>query len=149
MNRSQRRGKPKPRKPTIFEVRSAFILIDQMFDDLKTGNLEFASIDGGAEFAVFTDIDGDHQPVVPSLDVWIRCWEGMAEGMGFEVDQADLRALVTRLEGADPQVTQEQIAAARAVVDMQRQIYRCLDVYQVKDVSNTERIKIALEAEND
>lgn len=149
MNRSQRRGKPKPRKPTIFEVRSAFILIDQMFDDLKTGNLEFASIDGGAEFAVFTDIDGDRQPIVPSLDAWIKCWEGMGKEMGFEVDQADLRALVTRLEGADPQVTQEQIAAARAVVDMQRQIYRCLDVYQVKDVSNTERIKIALEAEND
>lgn len=149
MNRSQRRAKPRPRKPTILEVRTAFILIDQMFDDLKTGSLEFASIDGGAEFAVFTDIDGDRQPIVPSLDAWIKCWKGMGKEMGFEVDQADLRALVTRLEGADPQVTQEQIAAARAVVDMQRQIYRCLDVYQVKDVSNTERIKIALEAEND
>lgn len=86
-----------------------------MFDDLKTGSLEFASIDGGAEFAVFTDIDGDRQPIVPSLDAWIKCWEGMGKEMGFEVDQADLRALVTRLEGADPQVTQEQIAAARKV----------------------------------
>jgi len=49
MNRAQRRAKP--RTPTIFEVRTAFILIDKLFDDLRTGSLEFASIDGAPEYA--------------------------------------------------------------------------------------------------
>lgn len=145
MNRSQRRGKTKPRTPTIFEVRSAFVLIDQMFDDLKTGCLEFASIDGGAEFAVFTDIDGDRQPVVPSLDAWIKCWDSLSKEFGFDLYQKPLVDLMHALEGANPKITPEQVARASAVVHQQRQAYRKLDVYKVKDVSNTARIKIALE----
>lgn len=145
MNRAQRRGKNKPRTPTIFEVRTAFILIDQMFDDLKTGCLEFASIDGGPEFAVFTDVDGDRQPITPSFDAWISCWEGMGRSMNFQIDQSPLRALMRALDEPEPQITVAQVEAAKAVVESQRRMYRSLDVYKVREVSNTERIKIALE----
>lgn len=146
MNRAQRRGKPKPRKPSIFEVRSAFILIDKLFDDLKTGSLEFASIDGGPEFAVFTDIDGDRQPLVPSLDAWIKCWDGLAQEFCFHVHQQPLADLMHALDGPDPKVASEQVDAAIAVVEQQRRAYRKLDVYKVKEASNTVRIKIALES---
>ena len=143
MNRTDRRSKP--RKPTIFEVRSAFLLIDQMFESLRTGYLEFASIEGGPEYAVFRDKHDDRLPIVPAFDGWISCWERMGKDMHFSIDQQPLREMMQVLDTPDAYLTREQIAAASAVVENQRRMYRTLDVYKVRAASVAEQIAIQTE----
>ncbi|QBC44432.1 hypothetical protein [Iodobacter fluviatilis] len=143
MNRASRRKKVLT--PTIFEVRSAFLLIDQMFDDLRTGQLEFASIEGGPEYAVFRDKHDDRLPIVPALDGWINCWERLGKDMHFSIDQQPLRVLMQVLDIPDAYLTSEQIAAASAVVENQRRMYRTLDVYKVRSTAVTEQTAILLE----
>ncbi|MDW5417717.1 hypothetical protein R6242_14195 [Iodobacter sp. CM08] len=146
MNRASRR-RTKPRTPTILEVRSAFLLIDQMFDELHKGEISVVSVDGAPEYAVFRDINDDLLPVAPSLDGWIGCWERLGQDMHFSIDQAPLRRLLTVLDTPDGILSTEELAAATAVVNAQRRVYRTLDVYQIRATTNTERIKIALEAQ--
>jgi hypothetical protein len=143
MNRAARRKKVLT--PSILEVRSAFLLIDQMFDDLRTGQLEFASIDGAPEYAVFRDKHDDRLPIVPALDGWISCWERLGKDMHFSIDQQPLRVLMQVLDSPDAYLSSQQIAAASAVVENQRRMYRTLDVYKVRAASLTEQIAIQLE----
>lgn len=129
--------------PTIFEVREAFSPLDRMIEALEAGELSVAVIDGKDQVYITND-NGDQYPIIPALSGWISCWDRFTWVFGLKLDQDPLRVIVRKLE-SDVLLSIADVAAARQCIEAQRQAYRKMDVYKIRDAANTEQIAIALE----
>ena len=129
--------------PTIFEVREAFNPLDRMIEALEAGEMSVATIDG-KEQVYFTIDTGDQYPIIRAISGWISCWDRFTRVFGLTIDQNPLRVIVRKLE-SDVLLSIADVAAAKQCIEAQRQAYRKLDVYKIRDAANTEQIAIALE----
>ncbi len=136
--------------PTLIEVRQAFELIDQLFTDLLTGEVLVAIV-GQLEQVVFRTAEGDYLPTLPALEGWISCWARFADGFGFTLDQTPLRDLVSQLYAIEDDyerahlLEKDLVYAATQVIAKQRALYRRLDVYKIRELSQQEVAAIQAE----
>lgn len=135
--------KKKPTFPSLVDVRQAFEMIDQLMLDLATGEVLFANVEGFDQ-VVFRTTEGDYLPSLMALRGWVSCWERFKTSFGFALNQQALLVLIDLLDAievdynnAQP-ITAYQVQAATDVIDNQRAIYRRLDVYKIREVSQQE-----------
>lgn len=129
--------------PTIFEVRAAFNPLDRMISALESGELAVGIIDGREEI-YFEDDMLDRYPIIPVLDGWISCWERFIRVFGLTLDLEPLRVIMRKI-GSDDLLTPAEVESAKQCIEAQRQAYRKMDVYKIRDAANTEQIAIALD----
>lgn len=139
--------KQKPVRPTIFEVRAAFNPLDNLIAALESGEITAGTIDGKEEL-YFTADNGDQFPVSGVLTGWIRCWDRLIRMYHLKIDQAPLRVIDEKLN-SDIKLTPEEVAAAKECINLQRNAYRMMDVYQIREAANAEQIALYLEEEKE
>ncbi|AXK39646.1 hypothetical protein [Crenobacter cavernae] len=152
MNRTQRRSaartKPAmpprrrytgPNRPTLAEVHQVFAPIDWMFDEMRQG--EVSEMSG---VAAMRDVERNWYQIGPALAGWIDCWQRLDRRFSLGLDLTPLCELGRKLDDGEL-MTMAEIDAAYAVINRCRELYRQMDVYEVKTVVRTTEIVIALE----
>ncbi|WP_374537227.1 hypothetical protein [Chitinimonas taiwanensis] len=151
MNRAERREAKKSAKragtgrrralinrPMLHEIHRVFAPIDALFAELRAG--EVSAVQGEA---VFQDQDGYHT-AAPALEGWVDLWEMLKREYRLQLNLAPLHVLASMLRDGTL-LTLDQVDAAYAVINSCRDLYRGMDVYQVKSFVRTQQVKIAME----
>lgn len=136
--------RPRPTKPSLFEVREAFLPLDLLLDQLDTGLVDVAMIEG-RETAYFVEqTSGDRYPAAPCLRCWIACFEMFQRRMQTEIDLWPLQKLANKLDYG-VLLTSTEVAAARATVEQQRALYRRIPLDIIRDCAMTEMISVEMD----
>lgn len=125
-------------RPMLHEIHRVFAPIDALFDELRAG--EVSSVLGEV---VFQDQEGYHT-AAPALEGWVDLWEMLKREYRLQLDLAPLHVLASKLRDGTL-LTLAEVDAAYSVINSCRDLYRGMDVYQVKSFVRTQQVKIAME----
>lgn len=128
----------KPIRPWPHEVRHVFAPIEQIFDELRQG--EITEVAGQP---AFRDSEGNWFTVSPAIAGWVDTWQRLNQQFGLGIDLAPLQALGEALD-AGAMLTMPDIEAAHQVIVRCREAYRGMDVYAVKRVVRDSELAILL-----
>lgn len=128
----------KPIRPWPHEVRHVFAPIEQMFEDLRRG--EISEIDGQP---AFRDGEGNWFTVAPAIAGWVDAWQRLNQRLGLGIDLAPLQALGEALE-AGAMMTMSNVEAAYQVIVRCREAYRMMDVNTAKAAARDSDLAILL-----
>lgn len=155
MNREQRRAmaraKPvnprekrlswaRPRRPMLHEVELVYGPIDAFLDQLSHGEIDCT--DTGV--AIFRDREGHFYEAVPALEGFAEVWQVLSDRHGLSIDLTPLSQLAKRLKYSMP-CDPDFVAQVARCVDLTRQAYMRMDVYDTKSVVRTQQIRIEME----
>jgi hypothetical protein len=155
MNRAQRRqvahSKPiaPPRRrrifgltrPTLDEVRVCFAEIDHIFELLRAGEIDLH----GDVPAFRAGETGEWFQLAPALHCWSDLWDKLATHYHIPINTTSVRRLVDQLHAGE-MVTETEVRQAWATINIARDAYRQMDVYEVKSFVRTIMIKDRLDA---
>lgn len=128
----------KPIRPWPHEVRHVFAPIEQMFEDLRRG--EISEIDGQP---AFRDGEGSWFTVAPAIAGWVDTWRRLNQRLGLGIDLAPLQALGEALD-AGAMLTVADVEAAYQVIVRCREAYRVMDVNAAKAAARDSDLAILL-----
>lgn len=144
MKKPRRKYWPRDPRPPLFEVYAAFRPIYSLLDQLKTGYVDVAIING-RESAYFVDPEsGDRQPAAPCLRVWINFFERLLSRNKLSLDLWPLRKLCNKLDYG-VMLTTAEVAEAGDLVGKLRVVYRNSPIRVIADCALTEQVAIRLE----
>lgn len=127
------------RIPKIILQDRDFSQIDLLMLKLQKGEVE--TIDG---HIVMTTMEGETYRVIPAMEGWLEYWRTLAGKAGIDYDDGALLRLKNRLENGMP-LTQEAIAQAREVVDLQRRMFFSIPASIISSLATTQQIKMYIE----
>lgn len=128
----------KPIRPWPHEVRHVFAPIEQIFDELRQG--EITEINGNP---AFRDSEWNWFTVSPAIAGWVDTWQRLNQQFGLNIDLAPLQALGEALD-TGAMLTMPDVEAAYQVIVRCREAYRGMDVYAVKRVVRDSELAILL-----
>lgn len=123
-------------RPSLGDCYQVFSPIDEVFACLEQG--EVNSING---VPVFKDRNGDWCEITPAVEGWISLWERLCRGEGYEFDAKALTKLVAKLRYDSP-MTEQEVAEAKAVIEVTRSLYMKLPIEVTKHYAQIEEIEI-------
>ena len=128
----------KPIRPWPHEVRHVFAPIEQMFEELRQG--EITEIDG---HPAFRDGEGNWFTVAPAIAGWVDAWQRLNQRLGLGIDLAPLQALGEALD-AGAMLTMFDVESAYQVIARCREAYRVMDVNAAKAAARDSDLAILL-----
>lgn len=128
-------------RPTLIEQHRAFYLVDQVFDQLKRGEVD--AIQGEPHF--MDPIDGRWYQLAAAMDGWCEAWARLIRRYRLDhINLAPVLQLVRMLHNGAP-VTPDLVDRARETIDAARKAYRGMDVAVVRQIIRDTRISIELQ----
>lgn len=128
----------KPIRPWPHEVRHVFAPIEQVFDELRQG--EITEIAGQPAFC---DGEGNWFTVAPAIAGWVDTWQRLNQRLGLGIDLAPLQALGESLD-TGAMLTMPNVEAAYQVIVRCREAYRMMDVNAAKAAARDSDLAILL-----
>ena len=123
-----------PKHPTLIEIHRAFAPIDSALHQLQRGEVLEAR-DSDTWVPVLRDEHDDLRPIIPNLQAWAGAWDALASAFALPLDNQPLRDLADQLAGEHIQI--HTLRAAQELVHLQRQHYRRLPPYRVRQIVQT------------
>lgn len=124
--RAQRRNhqpnRSMARYVTKFQLEhESFDTIERMFQQIRHGELRYDPQEGW----VIMGLAGEDLHILSALQGWILYWETLTDDQSIAYDDSALRRLAKSLEYEKP-LNESEVAAAYAIVQLQRALYRTL-----------------------
>jgi hypothetical protein len=126
--------------PTLIDQLEAFKLPDQIFDQLKRGEID--SIKGEPYFKDHSN--GQWYEVHAAMNGWCEAWARLVRRYNLAINLAPMLQLSNRLHHGTP-VTEELVAECAEILEQARRAYRGMDTRVVWQIIQTTCIQIKLE----
>ncbi|MBI3146351.1 MAG: hypothetical protein HYZ18_14085 [Pseudogulbenkiania sp.] len=138
----RRTATPGPRAPLV-KVYDCFASIELVFDELRHGELTFATF-GDNEVPVFYDTDRQVYQLIPAMHGWIDLWQTARDKWALPIELTPVIQLVDQIE-RDETLSPGDVAAAWGVIETARELYRNMNDADVRALVRTLQIKYQLE----
>lgn len=125
-------------RPNLNDCYQVFAPVDDVFACLEAGEID--SVQG---MPVFKDRNGDLCEVAPAVEGWAAMWDRLCKGEGIVFNSKPLTKLAAKLRYDSP-LTEEEVAEAKAVIEMTRTMYMRLPISVTREYARAEEIYIKL-----
>ena len=125
-------------RPSLNDCYQVFAPVDDVFASLEAGEID--SVQG---VPVFRDRNGDLCEIAPAIEGWASMWDRLTQGKGIVFCSKPLTKLAAKLRYDSP-LTEEEVAEAKAVIEMTRTMYMRLPISVTREYARAEEIYIKL-----